>query len=97
MWKSVVQGHIDYASQLYQPLQLGNLARIEGLQKLLTKKIPEVKNMSPWQRLKFFKLNSQQRRFEHYRIIYVWKIIQGLVPNPGLEPLFERKRTKNES
>ena len=92
MWKSLVQGHIDYASQLYQPLQSGDLARIEGLQKVFTKKIPEVRNMSYWQRLKYLKLNSQQRRFERYRIIYVWKIIQGLVPNPGLEPLFSEEK-----
>ena len=46
MWKSLVQGHIDYASQLYQPLQSGNLSRIEGLQKVFTKKIPQVKEMS---------------------------------------------------
>ena len=26
MWKSLVQGHMDYASQLYQPLQSGDLA-----------------------------------------------------------------------
>ena len=27
---------------------------------------------------------SQQRRLERYRIIYTWKVLQGLVPNPGV-------------
>ena len=27
---------------------------------------------------------SQQRRLERYRIIYTWKIIEGLVPNCGI-------------
>ena len=30
-------------------------------------------------------MSSQQRRLEHYRIIYIWKILEGLVPNCGLE------------
>ena len=29
-------------------------------------------------------MNSQQRRLERYRIIYTWKIVEGLVPNCGL-------------
>ena len=29
-------------------------------------------------------MNSQQRRFERYRIIYIWKIIEGRVPNCGI-------------
>ena len=28
---------------------------------------------------------SQQRRSERYRIIYTWKILEGLVPNCGIE------------
>ena len=33
------------------------------------------------ERLVFLKLHSLQRRRERYCIIYVWKIIEGLVPN----------------
>ena len=29
-------------------------------------------------------MNSQQRRFERYRIIYIWKVIEGRVPNCGV-------------
>ena len=32
-------------------------------------------------RLVYLKLHSLQRRRERYCIIYVWKIIEGLVPN----------------
>ena len=41
-WKTLTQGQIDYASQLYQPLQSDNLTRIENLFKTFTKRIPEV-------------------------------------------------------
>ena len=32
LWKTLVQCHIDYCSQLWQPLQSGQLQKIEGLQ-----------------------------------------------------------------
>jgi len=85
MWKTLLQAHIDYCSQLYQPLQSGNLTRIENLMKTYTKKIPQIKEQNYWMRLKTLKMNSQQRRFERYRILYTWKVLEGLVPNPGLE------------
>ena len=34
-----------------------------------------------WQRLKHLQLYSLQRRREQYDIIYIWKIIEGKVPN----------------
>ena len=37
------------------------------------------------------KLLGVQRRRERYRIIYTWKVIEGLVPNigdPGIQPTF---------
>ena len=36
------------------------------------------------QRLNKLKMISQQRRLERYRMIYVWKILEGLAPDPGL-------------
>ena len=81
MWKSLVQGHVDYCSQLYQPLQSGSLQRLETLQKTFTKRIPEVRDKNYWDRLKMLKMNSQQRRLERYRIIYTWKILEGYAPN----------------
>ena len=29
-------------------------------------------------------MNSQQRRLERYRIIYTWKVLEGIVPNCGI-------------
>ena len=66
MWKTYVQGHIDYCSQLWQPLQSMQLQRIEGLQKAFTKKMPKIMHLSYWERLDYLKLNSQQRLLEQY-------------------------------
>ena len=35
---------------------------------------------------------SQQRRMERYRILYTWKILEGLVPNCGLEEIQTGRR-----
>ena len=35
-------------------------------------------------RLQSLKMNSQERRMERYRIIYIWKILESLVPNCGV-------------
>ena len=85
MWKTLVQGHVDYCSQLYMPSQASEILLIENLQKSFTKKIPEVRNLDYWQRLVYLKMYSQQRRLERYRILYTWKILEQLAPNCGLE------------
>ena len=84
LWKQLVQGHIDYGSQLWQPQQSTNLQRIEKLFKTYSKKIPEIRNENYWERLVILKMNSQQRRLERYRILYTWKALEGLVPECGI-------------
>ena len=85
MWKSLVQPNIDYCSQLWMPFKSGEMEKIENLQKQFTKRIPEVKNLSYWDRLKKLKMLSQERRMERYRIIYTWKILEGKSPNCGIQ------------
>ena len=85
MWKTLVQGHVDYCSQLYFPHKSSDMEKLENLQKIYTRKIPEVRDLNYWERLKYLKMNSQERRMERYRVIYVWKILEGFSPNCGLE------------
>ena len=92
MWKTLVQGHVDYCSQLYFPAKSSDMEKIENLQKIYTKKIPEVRLLDYWDRLKYLKLLSQERRMERYRIIYVWKILEGLTPNCGIETTTSERR-----
>ena len=95
MWKSLVQGHIDYCSQLYFPTQSSELQSLENLLKTYTKKIPEVSHLNYWSRLKHLKMYSQQRRAERYKIIYTWKILEGLVPNCGIETETSMRRGRH--
>ena len=52
---------------------------------MVYKKIPEVGNLNYCERIKALEMYSQQRRMERYRVIYSWKILEGLVPNCGLK------------
>ena len=49
--------------------------------KAFSRKIRSSKRENYWQRLKTYHLYSLERRRERYRIIYVWKILEGSVPN----------------
>ena len=82
--KSLIQPHIDYCSQLWMPPQGQKLEKVERLLKSWTSRIPTMRNLTYWQRLKEMKMYSEQRRLERYRVIYTWKVLQGLVPNPGI-------------
>ena len=85
LWKTLVQCHIDYCSQLYMPGQSHGMVTIEKLFYNFSKSIPEVRNDDYWTRLVKLKMLSQERRMERYLIIYMWKILEGLAPNCGVE------------
>ena len=80
MWKTLVQCHIDYCSQLY--LFAWDLQKIEYLQRICTTKIPELKTLNYWQKLK-------QMKAERYKALYIRKILKGLVPNCGIETAYK--------
>ena len=71
MWKTLVQGHVDYCSQLYFPQKPSEIEKIENLQRIFTRKFPELAGMDYWQRLKHLKMNSQERRMNFYRVFYL--------------------------
>jgi len=48
-------------------------------------RIPFMKNKNYWERLRESQMLSQERRLERYKIIYIWKIIEGKVPNCGVK------------
>jgi len=40
-------------------------------------------HLSYWEQLKHLRMYSLERRRERYRIIYVWRVLEGQVPNIG--------------
>ena len=47
-------------------------------------KITGMASLDYWEQLKALKMSSLQRRRERYICIYVWKVLEGIVPNFGL-------------
>ena len=55
---------------------------VEKVQRSFTRFISGMAGLSYTERLAVLKLYSLQRRRERYIVIYVWKILDGLVPIP---------------
>ena len=68
-----------------------DMEKVQNLQKIF-KKLPEVKYLNYCERLAHLKIYSQQRRMERYRVIYAWKILEGLIPNCGLQETISTRR-----
>ena len=81
LYKSLVMSRLDYASQLWSPYLLRHVYLIEKVQRDFTKRITGMRYLSYSKRLEVLQLYSLQRRRERYGIIYVSKIVEGLIPN----------------
>ena len=81
LFKSLVLSRLDYGSQLWSPTKIHQIIIIENIQKAFTKHIKGFSPFSYQERLSNLKIYSVQRRRERYIIIYVWKILENLVPN----------------
>ena len=71
LWRSLVQPHQDYASQLWSPVgKVGDLLRQEAPLRSFTRRINGLQSLSYWERLKKVGLLSVERQMERYKIIY---------------------------
>ena len=64
--------------------QSQDMNKLEKLFYDFTSKIPEIRQQNYWNRLDSMKMYSQERRMERYRCIYMWKVLEGRVPNCGV-------------
>ena len=81
LWKTLVLPKIEHCSQLWSPYKAGEIQAFEMLQWSFIRKIKGIYQKDYWQSLKWLSLYSLQRRRERYQIIYVWKILEALVPD----------------
>lgn len=91
LYKSLVLSHLDYCSALWHPSSAADTARIEKVQQNFTKKIIGLHELNYHERLKKLSLFSLQRRRERYIIIYMFKILNNQVPNPGVSFKFNER------
>ena len=84
LWRSLVVPVLDYCCQLWSPAVLGQIQKLEKVQASFFKKFAGMARLTYWQQLEALKAYSLQRRRERYAIIYIWKALEGLVPNFGV-------------
>ena len=71
LWKSLVQCRLDYCSQLWGPARKGDIQAIEKVQNSFLRKLPAIRHMTYWQKLKQLKLYSQERHGTIYHHIHL--------------------------
>ena len=65
--------------QLWCPTDQSSILRIESVARHFTSQISGLAELGYWERLQTLRLYSQERRRERYRIIFIWKVLQGHV------------------
>ena len=85
IWNSLLQPHLDYGSVITAPYYKNEILASEKPLMSFTKLATDARNLHYWDRLKLFRLYSNQRRMERYKIFFVWKSLNGHVPSIGLE------------
>ena len=85
LYKTLVLPHLEYCSIIWAPTATKDLVKLEQVQRRATRAISGLQKQNYWERLKKLHLFSVQRRFERYLIIYCFKCIHDIVPNPGIK------------
>ena len=92
--KMMIIPRLEYCCPLWSPYDKAQINQLESDQREFTRQFKEFQTFDPamqsfvcttpyWSRLKTLHLFSLQRRRERYIILYLVKVINGLVPNPG--------------
>ena len=87
MLRQVVLSRLEYCCVLWSPTTQNEINVLESVQRFFTKKInfgEGRENLNYWERLRHLKVYSAERRRERYIILYTWKVLHDLYPNPGL-------------
>ena len=82
--KQLIIPTVEYCCPVWSPGDANNINKLEKIQRSFTKRIHGFNKTHYWDRLAQLHLFSLQRRRERYLIIYIWKIIHGLVPDVGV-------------
>ena len=83
IWNSLVRPSLDHCSPLWspRPSNFKEIDLLEDTQRSFTRQINGMEGLDYAHRLKMLKMYSIQRRQERYKILYIYKIKECLVPN----------------
>ena len=102
--RSLVVSQMEYGCVIWSPTDSHLIKLLESVQRRFTSRISEfnqydealgmmICRVNYWQRLKRLRIFSLERRRERYMILYIYKIIIGLCPNPGFDRIPMNRRT----
>ena len=69
----------QYASVIWSPYHIGEIAKLESVQRRFTKRLVGLRNMTYVDRINFLQLNILEERWLRFDIIFTYKILFGLV------------------
>ena len=92
LWKSLVLPSLKYYCHLWSPYKTGHIMKLEALQRTFTSRIAGLEQLNYWELLQELKLYTLQRRHDRYIVIYVWKTLEGHVPNVAVEERLHSRR-----
>ena len=83
MWNTQIRPILDYCSPLWSPCptDFKNIDLLEQTLRTFTREIDGMEGLDYAERLKKLGMYSVQRRHERYKLIYMYKIKEGIVPN----------------
>ena len=81
LYKSLIRSKLEFSCPLWNPEKVSDIAKLESVQRSFTSKITSVSHLDYWDRLKSLGLMSLQRWRERYDLQYMWKILNGSVPD----------------
>ena len=79
LYKALVRPHLEYGNAIWGPFLLGDIRKIEAVQRRATKLIPDLKDKSYQERLIHLELPSLVYRRMRGDMILMFKIMNGLV------------------
>jgi len=83
--KQLIVHLMEYCCILWSPTNQRLITILESVQRNFTSRFCyQGAQLDYWERLHRLKLLSLERRRDRYAILYVWKVLHNLYPNPGL-------------
>ena len=98
LYKALVRSHLEYGNVIWNPYLKRQSIQIERIQRRATKLVPECKEMSYKQRLRYLKLHSLKGRRIRGDMIQVYKICHGIddISAHKLLPFATYRNTRNQ-